>query len=105
HLHLIGEKEFIAVEVSKLRIGSKELNFETPVFFKLNAANGEWKAYSVLKNKTRYDDTGNPVEVKPLQSGQLNWNLSDQRQLAKSFLDRDAFPVNEVVSARSAKDV
>lgn len=105
NLHLIGEKEFIAVAVSKLRIGSKELNFEKPVFFKLNATNGEWKAYSVLKNKTRYDATGNPVEAKPLQSGQLSWNLSDQRQLTKSFLDRGTLPVNEIVSARSAVGV
>src|SRR5690606_27915172 len=44
-LHLLGEQELIAVAVSKLRIGTQELNFESPFFFKLNTSTGEWKTY------------------------------------------------------------
>jgi hypothetical protein len=72
--HLIGDKEIISASVTRLKIGSQELNFRQSVFFKLNKKSGQWKAFELLKDKINYDQSGEPVRQGAIDSGQVQWN-------------------------------
>ena len=72
--HLIGDQEVVSASVTRLKIGSQELNFQHPVFFKLYKKSGQWKAFALLKNKISYDQSGEPMRQGAIDSGQVQWN-------------------------------
>ncbi|SDM30078.1 hypothetical protein SAMN05421813_10957 [Daejeonella rubra] len=71
--HLIGDQEVVSASVTRLKIGSQELNFQHPVLFKLNKKSGQWKAFDLLKNKISYDQSGEPLRQGEIDSGQVQW--------------------------------
>lgn len=72
-LHLIGNNEFIAASVTKIKMGTQELNFPEAVFFKWNKKSGQWKTFSLLKNKINYEHSGEVLKQGAIDSGQVQW--------------------------------
>lgn len=87
--HLIGNTELVIAAVTDIKLGSKGLNFPEPVFFKLNTISGQWKTYGLLKNKVKYNKSGEPVQESAIDSGMLQWNKSIPQQLQKMLSRSD----------------
>lgn len=88
--HILGNNEFIAAGVTNINLGNDILQFPQPVFFKMNTLTGNWKTYSLLKNKIVYNDKGDAVQQLSLDGGTVKWNSSLQEQLEKYLQPTDA---------------
>lgn len=87
---LLGPEKLFIAEATFVQVGNRELRFEEPVMFTLNAGTGEWKAYRLTAALTRYDDEGQPIRDEMVDQGtwkderrllQTVWNgLSDSRR-------------------------
>lgn len=69
--HLFGINEFLAAGVTDIKLGSKELHFASPIFFKLNGNSGQWKTFGLRKNVLTYNDLGEPIYEGALDSGKV----------------------------------
>lgn len=83
--HLLGEGRLLAAEATQVRIGSQTLQFAEPVMFAMNTANGQWEAYSLRKDRIRYDASGEQVREGALESGTAPWNRQLEQQLERAI--------------------
>ncbi len=84
--HLIGDNELIAASVSRIKIGSQELNFPETVHFRWNKRSGKWKTFDLLKNKISYNQSGEPISQGAIDSGQVQWKADLQSQIVKALI-------------------
>lgn len=82
--HLIGQENFIAASVTRVRIGNEQLNFKEAVFFKWDRGTGIWKTYSLLKNKLRYKESGEILSQSAIDSGKIEWKTDIQSKVLPS---------------------
>ncbi|WP_158289723.1 hypothetical protein [Paenibacillus flagellatus] len=88
-LHLLGEGRLLAAEATNVRIGSETLRFDEPVLFAMNTANGEWEAYSLRKDRVRYDERGEPVREGALEAGAVPWSRQAEQRLGKALKEKE----------------
>ncbi|MDP3469255.1 MAG: hypothetical protein Q8S11_13025 [Daejeonella sp.] len=84
--HLIGDNELIAASVTKIKIGNQELNFREAVFFKWDKRTGVWKTFDLLKNKTRYTQSGEILRQIAIDSGIVQWKADLQSRIVKQLI-------------------
>lgn len=93
--HLLGNDVLIAASVTRIKIGSKTLNFPVPIFFSMDTRSGAWKTYDLLKDKITYTAEGKPVQHTAIDQGTLPLNSSMFRQFKQMLHQQAPFPTEE----------